>query len=66
MIQGRQKTQVLEAVDGGFVALWRGQRVKSADGGLHYFPAEWDAWMFLWLCDAVDGVPAIAAGTPAR
>jgi len=63
MIRSTKKTQVLEVVGGGFIALWRGQKVQSADGGLHYFPAEWDAWTFLRLCDAVDGIPAIAPRT---
>jgi hypothetical protein len=57
------KTRVIEVVDAGFVAVWRGQRVHSTEGGTHYFPTAWDAWMFLGLCDVVEGVPAIAAAT---
>jgi hypothetical protein len=55
----------VSAVEGGrYIALWRGQKVQSAGGGLHYFAAERDAWDFLRLCDAVDGIPAIVPGTP--
>jgi hypothetical protein len=60
-----RKTHVIEVVDAGFAAVWRGQRVHSTDGGTHYFPTAWDAWMFLGLCDVVEGIPAVAAGTPA-
>jgi len=52
--------RVLEIVGEGHVALWRGHQVRSIDGALHYFPAERDARLFLSLCDAVKGVPAIA------
>jgi hypothetical protein len=55
----------ITGISTGFVAVWRGQRVHSTGGGTHYFPTEWDAWMFLGFCDVVEGVPAIAAATPA-
>jgi hypothetical protein len=53
--------QVLGIVLVGFVAFWRGQVVRSVGGEIHYFPTEQDAWLFLGLCDAVEGMPAIAA-----
>jgi hypothetical protein len=65
MTQRRRKNQVRAIEGDGFVALWRGQQVQSAGGGLHHFATEQDAWDFLKLCDAVDGIPAIAVGTPA-
>jgi hypothetical protein len=61
----KMERRVLAVVGGGFVALWRGHQVRSVGGAIYYFRTEWDPWMFLWLCDAVSGVPAIAAGTPA-
>ena len=56
--------QVWAVVDHGFIALWHGQEVQSAGGGLHYFATERDAWDFLRLCDAVGGIPALAARRP--
>ena len=58
-------TLVLEIVGEGHVASWRGRQVRSIDGALHYFPAERDARLFLSLCDAVKGVPAISAAVSA-
>ena len=48
---------VVEFAGSGFVALWRGQYVQGADGGLHYFATERGAWKFLELCDTVNGTP---------
>jgi len=59
------KNTVRAVAGDGFVASWRGQKVKSVGGALHHFATERDAWDFLRLCDAADGIPAIAAGTPA-
>jgi hypothetical protein len=56
--------QVRALVDLGFIALWHGQKVQSAGGGLHYFATERDARDFLRLCDAVGGIPALAARRP--
>jgi hypothetical protein len=62
----RKDDQVLEVVGKGFVVRWRGQEVRSVGGAIHYFPSEKDAWTFLRLCDAVDGMPAIAAELSTR
>jgi hypothetical protein len=32
----------------------------------HHFSTEQDAWDFLKLCDAIDGIPAIATGRESR
>ncbi len=55
--------QVQAVVDHGFIALWHGQEVQSG-GGLHYFATERDAWDFLRLCDAVEGIPALQPRRP--
>jgi len=47
--------EVVEFAGSGFVALWRGEYVQAAGGGLHYFATERDARKFLELCDAVNG-----------
>jgi hypothetical protein len=60
----KRKNRVLEVAGDGFIAFWRGQKIQAAGGALHYFVTERDAWDFLRLCDAVGGIPAIAAGTP--
>lgn len=57
--------QVREVAGRGFIAVWRGREVHSTNGAVHMFPTEKDARQFLRLCDAVDGMPAISAGTPA-
>ena len=49
----------------GFVAIWRGCSVRSEGGGTHYFPSEEDARRYLGLCDALNGMPAIASAEPA-
>ncbi len=49
--------EVVEFAGSGFVALWRGEYVQAAGGGLHYFATERDARKFLELCDAVNGIP---------
>ena len=60
----QRQSQVLGIVGRGFVALWHRQQVRSIGGTLHYFPTEWDAWMFLGLCDAVKGMPGIDPDAP--
>jgi hypothetical protein len=35
--------QVRKSEDGGFIALWRGQRVRSVDGANHHFPTRKEA-----------------------
>jgi hypothetical protein len=52
-------TLVREVKPSGFVAVWRGQTVRSVDGSIRYFISEHDAWMFLWLCDIFGDMPAI-------
>ena len=49
--------EVVAVAGTGFIALWRGQYVQAPDGGL-YFATERDAWKFLELCDAVNGIPS--------
>lgn len=59
------ENRVLEVVMIGFVAFWRGHTVRSPGGCIHYFPSEEDAWLYLGLCDALAGMPAIASSKPA-
>jgi hypothetical protein len=57
--------EVKEVPNRGFIASWHGQQAHSIDGAIHYFLTEWDARMFLRLCDSVGGMPAISDVTPA-
>ena len=63
--QSSAKNRVLGIVMLGFVAFWRGCAVRSGDGQPHFFPSADDAWMYLGLCDLLNGMPAVAAGVPA-
>jgi hypothetical protein len=49
--------EVLAVAGTGLIAAWRGQYVQALGGGLHYFATEREAWDFLKLCDAVNGIP---------
>jgi hypothetical protein len=60
----RPPHRVLGFVDAGFIAWWNGQQVLSISGEVHHFPSEWDAWMFLYVCDVVEGMPPIRPDSP--
>jgi hypothetical protein len=57
MSDDHAENEVSAVVGRGFIASWRGQFVQATGGGLHYFDTEKDAWDFLELCDAVNGMP---------
>jgi len=58
--------EVAAAGGNGFIALWRGEYVQAAAGGLHYFATEQDAWEFLAVCDTVNGIPTPPPGGSGR
>jgi hypothetical protein len=51
--------QVFAVGNGKFIVQWRGQTVRSTDGGLRYFENRRDARDFLELCDTLGGIPAV-------
>ena len=46
----------------GWIAFWNGRKVRSIDGAAYYFATERDAWLFLGVCNAVNGIPKIPVG----
>jgi hypothetical protein len=54
-------TRVLEVKPWGFMAFWRGQKIRSPDGATRYFVSADDALALLWLCDIFGCIPGGAA-----